>query len=64
MKHHSGTVAKERLRLMMDAEKNKMDEDTLWQIRTEIGMVITKYVNVEPENIEVRVLLKDYTKRD
>jgi cell division topological specificity factor len=64
MKHHSGTVAKERLRLMMNAEKNRLDEDTLWQIRTEIGTVITKYVNVDPDNVEVRVLLKDYTKRD
>ncbi|MGN0143120.1 MAG: cell division topological specificity factor MinE [Roseburia sp.] len=63
MKHHSRTVAKERLRLMMDAEKNKLDEDTLWQIRAEIGSVITKYVNVDPENVEVKVLLKDYAKR-
>lgn len=63
MRRHSGNVAKERLRLMMDAEKNRLDEDTLWQIRTEIGSVITKYVNVDPENVEVKVLLRDYAKR-
>lgn len=63
MRHHSGTVARERLRLMMDMEKNRLDEETMWQIRTEIGSVITKYVNVDPENVEVKVLLKDYQKR-
>ncbi len=63
MRHHSGNVARERLRLMMDTEKNRLDEETMWQIRTEIGSVITKYVNVAPENVEVKVLLKDYQKR-
>lgn len=60
----SGTVAKERLKLMMDAEKQKLDDDTLKQIRQEIGTVITKYVDIEPENVEVKVLLKDYKKRE
>lgn len=63
MRHHSGNVARERLRLMMDTEKNRLDEETMWQIRTEIGSVITKYVNVDPGNVEVKVLLKDYQKR-
>ena len=63
MRHHSGNVARESLRLMMDTEKNRLDEETMWQIRTEIGSVITKYVNVDPENVEVKVLLKDYQKR-
>lgn len=63
MRHHSGNVARERLRLMMDTEKNRLDEEIMWQIRTEIGSVITKYVNVDPENVEVKVLLKDYQKR-
>lgn len=60
----SGTVAKERLKLMMDAEKQKLDDDTLKQIRQEIGTVITKYVDIEPENVEVKVLLKDYKKKE
>lgn len=57
-------IAKERLKLMIDAEKQKLDDDTLNQIRQEIGMVITKYVDIEPENIEVKVTLKDYKKRE
>ena len=63
-KKHSGIVAKERLKLMMTLEKERLDDATLDQIRQEIGTVITKYVVIEPENIEVKVLLKDYNKRE
>lgn len=64
IKKHSGIVAKERLKIMMTAEKQRLDDETLDQIRQEIGTVITKYVVIEPENIEVKVLLKDYKKRE
>lgn len=60
----SKNIAKERLRLMMEAQRQKLDEDVLNQIRSEIGGVITKYVDIEPENIEVKVILKDYKKRE
>lgn len=60
----SGNIAKERLKLMMEAERQKLDDDTLSQIRQEIGSVITKYVDIEPENVEVKVMLKDYKKRE
>lgn len=53
-------MAKERLRLMIDARKNQLDEDTLTQIRHEIGTIVTKYVDIEPENIEIKIILKDY----
>lgn len=59
----SKKVAKERLRLMIDAEKKHLDEDTMSQIRHEIGEVITKYVDIEPENIEIKIILKEYTKQ-
>lgn len=53
-------VAKERLKLMIDARKQQIDEDTMNQIRHEIGTVVTKYVDIDPENIEIKVILKDY----
>lgn len=56
----SGNVAKERLKLMIDSRKRRLDDDTLSQIRHEIGAVITKYVDIEPENVEIKVILKDY----
>ena len=62
--HTSKNIAKERLRLMMDVQRQKLDEDVLIQIRKEISGVITKYVDIEPQNIEVKVILKDYKKRE
>ena len=63
-KTHSGNVAKERLKLMMNADHQKLDDATMELIRQEIGCVITKYVVIEPENIEIKVMLKDYNKRE
>ena len=63
-KTHSGNVAKERLKLMMNADHQKLDDATRELIRQEIGCVITKYVVIEPENIEIKVMLKDYKKRE
>lgn len=62
--HTSKNIAKERLRLMMDVQRQKLDEEVLIQIRKEISGVITKYVDIEPQNIEVKVILKDYKKRE
>ena len=45
---------------MIDAQKRQLDDDTLNLIRQEIGSVITKYVDIEPENVEIRIVLKDY----
>ncbi len=59
----SGSVAKERLRLMMGTAHEKLDEDTLDLIRQDISAAVTKYVDVEPENIEIKVRLRDFKKR-
>ncbi len=64
VKSHSGNVAKERLKLMMNADHQKLDDATMELIRQEIGCIITKYVVIEPENIEIKVMLKDYKKRE
>ena len=63
-KTHSGNVAKERLKLMMNADHQKLDDATMELIRQDIGFVITKYVVIEPENIGIKVMLKDYKKRE
>ena len=64
VKTHSGNVAKERLKLMLNADHQKLDDATMELIRQEIGCIITKYVVIEPENIEIKVMLKDYKKRE
>ncbi len=64
MKNHSVTAAKERLKYMIRYENNILDEDTTNGIRCEIEKIIRKYIDVEPENIEIKVILKDYKKRE
>ena len=62
MCHKTGNqnVAKERLQLMIDARKKRLDEDTMTLLRQEIGSIVTKYVDTEPENIEIKIILKEY----
>ena len=64
MREQSVTAAKERLKCMTHYENNILDEETMGYTRRDIGNVITKYVDVEPENIEIKVILKEYKKRE
>lgn len=63
MREQSVTAAKERLKCMIHYENNILDEETMGYIRRDIGNVITKYVDVEPENNEIKVILKEYKKK-
>lgn len=49
---------------MIQYENHILDEETMGYIRKDIGDVITKYVDIEPENIEIKVILKEYKKRE
>lgn len=60
MEAKSVGIAKERLKLMIDTRKKQLDDGTMNQIRHEIGAVITKYVDIEPDNVEIKIVLKDY----
>lgn len=64
MKNQSVTAAKERLKFMINYENNILDDQTLEAIRREIGQILNKYIEAEPENIEIKVILKEYKKRD
>ncbi len=64
MREQSVTAAKERLKSMIRYENNILDEETMGYIRRDIGQVLTKYVDVEPENVEIKVILKEYKKRE
>ena len=54
----SGSVAHERLKIILDAEKKRLDDETMQQMQQEIATVVTRYIDVEPDNIEVKVRLK------
>ena len=62
-KSTSGSVAFERLKLMLADEKLKLDEDTMSAIRREVGNVVLKYVDIEPDNVDIKIILKEYKKK-
>lgn len=62
-KDTSGLVAFERLKLMLADEKLKLDEDTMSAIRREVGNVVLKYVDIEPDNVDIKIILKEYKKK-
>lgn len=62
-KNTSGMVAFERLKMMLSDEKLKLDEDTMSAIRKDIGNIILKYVDIEPDNVDIKIILKEYKKK-
>ena len=62
-KSPSGTVAFERLKSMLAEEKVMIDEETMASIRRDVGNVVLKYVDVEPDNVDIKIILKEYKKK-
>ena len=62
-KDSSGTIAFERLKCMLADEKVLLDEDTMAAIRRDVGNVVLKYVDVEPDNVDIKIILKEYKKK-
>ena len=62
-KDTSGSVAFERLKNMIADEKVMIDEDTMASIRRDVGNVVLKYVDVEPDNVDIKIILKEYKKK-
>lgn len=63
MRAQSGLVAMERLRIMLGNENQMLDDQTLEDIRKDIGDVVLKYVDVDPENVDIRIILREYKKK-
>lgn len=59
----SGTIALERLKSLLNEEKTIIDEDTMTAIRRDIGNVVLKYVDIEPDNVDIKIILKEYKKK-
>lgn len=62
-KDSSGIIAFERLKSMFAEEKKKIDEETMASIRRDIGNVILKYIDVEPEDVDIKIILREYKKK-
>ena len=62
-KDTSGTVAFERLKCILADEKLTIDEETMAAIRRDVGNVVLKYVDVDPDNVDIKIILKEYKKK-
>jgi len=62
-KETSGIIAFERLKNMIADEKVMIDEDTMASIRRDVGNIVLKYVDVEPDNVDIKIILKEYKKK-
>ena len=60
----SGVVALQRLKNILSEEKSEIDDETMSSIRREVGNVILKYVDIEPDNVNIKIILKEYKKKE
>lgn len=66
MRHNAeGTdqIAKERLKLMVEAEPMEHSPITMRHMKKEISDIISRYYDITPDNYEIRVILKQNRKR-
>ncbi len=59
----SRTVARERLKLMVESEPMECSEAELARMKKEISDIISRYYEITPDNYEIRVLLQQHKKR-
>lgn len=64
IRNKSVTAAKERLKGMLHYEDNLLDDETIHSLQSDIRKVVVKYVDAKPEDIEIKVILKEYKKRE
>ncbi len=60
----SGIVALERLKLLLADEKYKIDDETMSAIRKEVGDILLKYVDIEPDDVNIKIILKEYKTKE
>lgn len=59
----SNSVAKQRLKLMMESEPVECSPDLLLQMKKEITEIVFKYFEISPDQYEIKVSLRPNQKR-
>lgn len=59
----SHTIAKERLKMMVESEPMECSPSVMSQMKKEISDIISRYYEISPENYEISVILKQNKKR-
>lgn len=63
-KKESSTIAKERLKLMMESDELEHSSVDVSQLKKEISALVGRYFDISPELFEIKITLKQDKKRD
>ncbi len=59
----SNSIAKERLKLMIESEPVECAPDLMARMKKEISDIVSRYFEINPEKYEIKVILKQTKKR-
>lgn len=59
----SNSIAKERLKLMVESDPIECAPDLLARMKREISEIIGRYFEISPDKYEIKVILKQTKKR-
>lgn len=60
---YTNSIAKERLRLMIEAEPVECSPEQMTQLKKEVAGVVGKYFDLNPDTYEIKIVLKQNRKR-
>lgn len=63
-KEDASFIAKERLKLMMEADTFEYSVNDISQLKKEISNLISRYFNIPADMFEIKITLKKDTKRE
>ena len=56
-KKSSGEVAKDRLKLLLVSDRSNCSPETMELIKNDIIQVISKYMEIDPEGLDIQIIL-------
>ena len=62
-KEDASSIAKERLKLMMESDTLEYSSDDISRLKKEISTLVSRYFDVSADMFEVRITLKQDKKR-
>lgn len=63
-KENSSSIAKERLKLMMESDTLEYSARDISRLKNEISNLVSRYFDVSADMFEVKITLKQNKKRD
>lgn len=63
VKNDSSTIAKERLKLMMESDTLEYSAKDILRLKKEISSLVSRYFDVSADMFEVKITLKQDKKR-